>query len=289
MKRTGVVIIVAAIGLLLRSTSARSCSCEMDQSPKFLVPSGVTFPSNFRGVPCVNLKDVSKDRVQIIRVGEDFFERIAARESVMVDAEIESPPLPEEYAGTHNPWQRGTSGEGDAGRVSLICAAWEPGGTYRVRLPQQEIIIHVAKRAMEIDQHKIGIWQNERSAVLTSSAGGSCSTVFTGHRVGVELTGEAVDQWRDALLYLTVVDRQMVWRPEYDICTEVPPGMSWVGSARELLYGRCGTEAPSRTGVTTMIRPLWNLERGNHEVTMIAWLPGVMEFSATTTVVIDCK
>jgi hypothetical protein len=57
--------------------------------------------------------------------------------------------------------------------------------------------------------------------------------------------------------------------------------MSWVGPARELLYGACESERTSEA--------LWNLTQGYHEVKMIGWLPGITEVSGTESVFIKCK
>ncbi|HEX6942596.1 MAG TPA: hypothetical protein VF128_06690 [Gemmatimonadaceae bacterium] len=219
---------------------------------------------------------------------EDFFERVAAREKVTADVRIESPTLPVEYTTKYNPWNRAEVRQGDGGPISLICTDWQPGGTYRIRLMNEEIIIHVSKKGFKAGAHTIDEWQNERAVVLTSTASGSCSTVLSAHCVGVQMNGDAVNQWRDALLYFTVVDDAMAWRPEFSICDPIPPGMSWVGPTRELVYGDCGREREPQ-GLVMSARPLWNLAPGPHDVTMIAWLPGVTTVRATKTVVIACR
>jgi len=282
--RKATCIVVAASVVASWATPAGTCSCVGDRTPRFLVPSGVTFPADFRGIPCTNLKDVSPKNIQIVLI-EPFRHDQGAR-TPPLETVIETPPFPDEYARTYNPWQRGKTGRGDNGSLFLICAKWQSGATYRIWLKdsRQEIIIHVSTQPFESAPHKIDIWQSEQTRVLTSTAHGSCSTVFDGFRVGVEMTGETTRLWREALLYLTVVDDTLTWRPEFDICEEVPAGRSWVGTARELLYGHCGSEQDA-----LIDGPLWNLTQGYHDVKMIAWLPGVSQVSGKGTVFIGCR
>jgi len=74
-------------------------------------------------------------------------------------------------------------------------------------------------------------------------------------------------------VYFTIVDDRIVWRPLPSLCSEVPPGASWVGPSRELLFAARDT-SPEHSGAYLV------LPRGEHSVTMIAWLPGVWQVSA---------
>jgi len=77
----------------------------------------------------------------------------------------------------------------------------------------------------------------------------------------------SAQKWRDALLYSTTIDGTTAWRPSRNNCVDVPLGTSWVGRGKELLYVRCSGEQGTDA-----------IARGDHLVTMIAWLPGTGVF-----------
>jgi hypothetical protein len=200
--------------------------------------------------------------------------------SPRMEVHLERIQLPPEYRSKSSAW----SGV-DNDSLYLICAQWEPGATYRIWMGNdQAILTHISTEPFVARPSKVEVWSNEQSVISTSTARGSCSTQFDARRVGVEMSGDDIDLWRDALLYLTIVDDKIAWRPVDDLCDSVAPGKSWVGTARELLYCDCAPEVEKSAHA-----PIWSLEAGKHTVRMIAWLPGVAQTVATTTVSLSCE
>ncbi len=117
--------------------------------------------------------------------------------------------------------------------------------------------------------------------VRVATSVGSCSTVVSGSQVVVSAALPSNAQpWRDALLWRTTVDDKP-WRPSPSLPVWVPPGQSWQGRGKDLLYTSCAKSAP----------PARRLEPGKHKVQMFARLPGTpIELASNVlTIELPCK
>jgi hypothetical protein len=114
--------------------------------------------------------------------------------------------------------------------------------------------------------------------VATSS--GSCDTEIEADRVGIELVPAAdLVPWLSVLYFETEVDglRWIGWPSAGGV---VPPGESWEGRARDLLYTVCASEDLGASP---------GLDPGTHTVTLRARLLGsTTELAASTTLELDC-
>ena len=259
---------VIALGLALTlgwGRDAGSCTCVLGRFPVFLVVTGVRMPANARGVPCFNL--TSREHVYVRHIGSGD----------TVPFKVESIALPKAYSAAGGTPERST-------RISLISPEWKPGESYRIGIDALSVVVHIDKNPFEVADATIEEWKETTGELQTLTYGGSCSVTITTHQVGVELFGETIDQWRRALLYFTIVDDALAWQPRPSLCSELPPGMSWVGSARELVYSECPKKDEPLRGEGAL-----RLAPGKHKVRMIAWLPGVMEVSAVTNVELGCR
>jgi hypothetical protein len=266
MGRAARTVIALGIALTLGwATHAGSCTCVLGRFPVFMVVTGVRMPANARGVPCFNL--TSREYVYVRHIGSGD----------KVPFKVESLALPEAYSAAGGGPER-------SAKISLICPEWKPGESYRIGIDALSVVVHVDRTSFEASDATIEEWKDTKGDLQTLTYGGSCSVTIRAHQVGVELFGETIDPWRGALLYFTVVDDALAWQPRPSLCSELPPGMSWVGNARELVYSECPADDEPLHGERTL-----RLDPGKHKVTMIAWLPGVIEVSAATNVELGCR
>ncbi len=95
------------------------------------------------------------------------------------------------------------------------------------------------------------------------AAGGTCSREAEVREVELVIDGSReAALWRDALHFETRVDGAL-WTPQRSIIEPLPPGASWFGRGRDIVYTVCGPPFD----VTT-------LPAGLHRVEMRATLPG---------------
>jgi len=250
------------IAIMIAWTSeAGPCSCNPEPPPLFLVSSGSVVPSNFRGVPCsAAVAGIHWDVVPLYRLGET---------ETRIPFQIRRLVYPDDWAGR--------SRRSGVDSLTIVCADWIPGERYRLGSGPHVTEFSVSTTPFVSDSCNVEVWEDTHDTV-TTFGGASCSVRFMAHRVGIEMSNEVL-RWGDGLLYYTVVDGK-IWRPTKSLCApRIAPGRSWVGSGRELLF--CGCEW-KRTLADIV------LGAGQHEVTMIAWLPGVQECRATTTVRLGC-
>ena len=115
--------------------------------------------------------------------------------------------------------------------------------------------------------------------LLIGTASGSCTTgtVSAVARVELEPSAEA-EPWVDALHFETIVDGEL-WTATSAITATHPPGESWIGRGRDLLYHVCRAK--------TSAEPFPGLDEGRHEVVFRATLPGTDVSLETQPVPVD--
>ena len=260
--------LVGVTGVLLIGSVAvvNPCTCIVARGTSFLFESGTVFPSNTRGIPIA----YGSPRLECSVTKLDEHQSTVPSRLSAVD-------FPRGYS-----WKQHDSSSED--RQWLVCADWEPGNRYRISLSnrskeQRSVEVEIGTEPFVPSQCTISTYEDGIGDVETETLRGSCRVRFSAHRVGVEIAGGAIDRWRGALLYFTFVDRDVIWRPRDSVCSNVVPGQSWVGPARELLYWCCAGNGCGAYSV---------LSKGEHAVKMIAWLPGVGQVDASKEISLGC-
>lgn len=75
----------------------------------------------------------------------------------------------------------------------------------------------------------------------------------------------AVERWRFALLFDTVLDGKRDWRPRRSVCQSYPPGSSWQGYGTDMIFAECASAASNEVAGT---------REGEHDVYMTISVPG---------------
>jgi len=160
-----------------------------------LVKSGAILPSNARGIPCVDMHDVSRWQISVKRLD---------RRSPPVPFELETVEFPEGYAKKVHSY---------VDDFSLLCPRWEPGGAYRISIADKSIEVTIARQPFVPDSCSVDVWESEFGSVTSMTRAGSCNVTFPAYRLGIEMSGGVVERWGESLLYLTIVDDELAWRP----------------------------------------------------------------------------
>lgn len=149
-----------------------------------------------------------------------------------------------------------------------------PGDRYRfTRKPQEPRKPHprsveaiVENTSFAEIKNDLGIWLSDgaRTSIrLAASASCSRSADVISRQVQA-IESEAIDRWRFALLFETIVDGKSGWRPRADLCDEPAPGGSWQGRGIDWVFAECAGTEKNREG----------LSEGSHEVYVTISLPG---------------
>jgi hypothetical protein len=75
----------------------------------------------------------------------------------------------------------------------------------------------------------------------------------------------AIDRWRFALLFETVLDGRRDWQPRASWCENYPPGSSWRGYGTDMIFAECAGAASDEIAGT---------KQGEHDVYMTISVPG---------------
>jgi hypothetical protein len=103
-----------------------------------------------------------------------------------------------------------------------------------------------------------------KTGSLRVRAGASCSAEMKAAQVEVALKHPASSpRFESGLLYRTLVDGKPTWHPTRSLCERLPPGRSWAGFGKDLIYASCTTSFGDG-----------GLSRGRHTVQLEAVLPG---------------
>jgi hypothetical protein len=91
---------------------------------------------------------------------------------------------------------------------------------------------------------------------------------------------KVLQQYAGGLFFTTLTDGSKKWRPATSYCHQVPPGSSWIGKGKDLIYSTCAVYFGDN-----------GLKAGHHSVKMQLWLPGTNIRLTTNTVRIKlaCK
>jgi hypothetical protein len=274
------------------------CSC-IGPPGEFLVPTGVQIPADSRGLPFWGHSAVrwTEDGLQPVDPTPFSIDRFVDGRRVRVGVELEvlSGPLitddhrhryarlllvkprggfvPEnQYLFTYSP-------RSDRHAYVTSHPRYDPRETLVIVGAEK-----IADAAMGAEASlEVGAVAHRSMRV---SAGASCSVEIDAAAAAITLRlPPRLERWREVLLYTVRVDGREIWKPSTSVCRDIPPGHSWEGRTRELVYAACGPDDEHGR----ISRARFNLEPGAHDVVMTAWWPGVeASVSAATTVELTC-
>jgi hypothetical protein len=75
----------------------------------------------------------------------------------------------------------------------------------------------------------------------------------------------AIERWRFALFFETVLDGKRDWQPRASVCGNYPPGSSWRGHGTDMIFAECANAASNEVAGT---------REGEHDVYMTISVPG---------------
>lgn len=262
---------------------AWACSCGWDDG-RFLIEDRGEVPANARGVVWWGAFHGEDRKLRLPTTAELRVERWQGGLFLPVEHTIEplTPPGPKTDDGPTLfllvPRQGMKAGQVYRfSRVAEVTQGEPPEPTQSVEVTVGETAFD-RKVAIELRAEALG-----KDTIGTTTLAGSCQTEIEAARARIELVWPGpAEKWRPSLFFLTTVDGQP-WRPTESLCHQVPPGSSWQGPGRELLFATC---ALGEYG----IRPALSLKEGEHRVEMKVWLPGTEAVAtATTTVSLRCQ
>ena len=137
---------------------------------------------------------------------------------------------------------------------------------------------------------KLEVSGNE-NGVVTVANGGSCSCSVEAGKVSLELVLTTLEsKYKHALLFETKVDGKL-WHPSQRLCKHPPPGRSWKGIGKDLLFSCCDIKwSKNFKDMEKRANPIntyADLSKGTHKVRMTATLPGVGVIADSGEVSID--
>ena len=138
----------------------------------------------------------------------------------------------------------------------------------------QEVEAVVENTAFAAIKDQFQLWVSQPGpAQIEVPSGGMCSRTaeVVGHDVHISEPA-AIERWRFALLFETVLDGKREWRPKAHVCGDPPPGSSWRGHGRDLIFAECAKATSKEIAGTT---------EGEHDVYMTISVPGTNLVAST--------
>jgi hypothetical protein len=150
-----------------------------------------------------------------------------------------------------------------------------PGNRYRFSHKQQgqppgssqkvEAIVENTSFFEIKDQIEIWLSSPARTSLKIEDDGGTCSRSADAIALDVRIDApEAIERWRFALLFETVVNGKRDWHPRAHLCGDYPPGSSWQGHGTDVIFAECDVGNSKHAG----------LSEGAHDVYMTISVPG---------------
>lgn len=164
-------------------------------------------------------------------------------------------------------------------------------GERRGKVPRQVLVTIDGARLEATTPLSLRIWPLYSEMISVLTTGGSCSTALWVAQALTEVTlPEVASEWRDQLLYRTLVDGE-VWRGSVSLCVHYLPGRTWRKVGEDLVFAAC--PKPSGRGQTeTGIAYSEDgghrgLSAAQHAVKVQAFLPGTDVVLETETLTVD--
>jgi hypothetical protein len=131
----------------------------------------------------------------------------------------------------------------------------------------QKVEAIVENTAFAAIKDQVQLWLvPSRLTQLAVAADGLCSRSAEMVTQDVHIVEPAaIERWRFALLFETVLDGKPDWKPRDHVCGSYPPGSSWQGHGSDMIFAECASADPNRVAGT---------REGEHDVYMSISLPG---------------
>ena len=125
------------------------------------------------------------------------------------------------------------------------------------------------------DQVQLWLLSPGRGQLSVVTAGGSCSRSADVVAQEIHISDPAaIERWRFALLFETILDGKGDWQPRSHLCGNYPPGSSWRGYGTDIIFAECATVTPNEVAGT---------KEGEHGVYMTVSVPGTNLVAITKT------
>lgn len=256
--------VMSIVPILTSPSAAHACSCEPARDWGFLGPVHGRLPANAAGVLWFQPNEhiLRNERLES-RFTIEILERSTFRKLPVRVSAIDG--FSDSFDGMYvvAPFGEGLQ-PGATYRFSGDRVGKTPGSGYR------QVIVTIDRDTLSETAAfnlEIGAVTN---AVIEEAMGGSCSAPLDASFVRIEgrLSQEA-RHWQDQLLYRTIIDHELHWRGQSDMCSTVVPGRTETGAGHDVVYANCG---PSWiNGMPWYHGPL---EPGRYTLKMEAYLPG---------------
>lgn len=141
------------------------------------------------------------------------------------------------------------------------------------RAQKVEAIVENTAFAAIKDQVQLWLLPSGRGQ-LRVAASGSCSRSADVTAQEIQISDPAaIERWRFALLFETILDGKGDWQPRSSLCGNYPPGSSWRGYGTDIIFAECATAIPDSAGT----------REGDHDVYMTISVPGTNLVAITKT------
>lgn len=269
--------------------AAPMCSCAGGPG-EFLIPTGAEIPADSRGIPFSGRGHVDwvGDRMQLVNTDLFTVDRLQDGRWVRLRADVELLAGPMIADGANHEFDRLilVSPVGGFVRGSQYLFSHYPTYDWHDPQPRKVVVLVSELSFAELvaeEPPSLVVGEAVREAMSVETRGGSCSAEIDAAAVPLRIElPTRLRRWQDVLLFSVVIDGEQIWRPQTSLCADVPPGHSWRGRARELLFADCG--APGE-GIRRFSNPHDGLEQGFHRVDMSAWWPGIEARAVAAAVV----
>ena len=112
-------------------------------------------------------------------------------------------------------------------------------------------------------------------------AGGSCSVGLKVSQVKIEgKLAKDAQQWREQMLYRTIVDGEINWIASGSNCVTIPPGRSWQPVGHDQIFAACRK-------LSELHYVEYDLAPARHTLKMQAFLPGTDVVLETDVKLVD--
>jgi hypothetical protein len=133
----------------------------------------------------------------------------------------------------------------------------------------------VENTAFSAIKNQVQLWysSSERAELNVSTNSGMCSRTADVVAQDIHIDEPAaIDRWRFALLFETVLNGKRDWQPRAHLCGNYPPGSSWRGYGTDIIFAECASAAAKEIAGT---------REGEHEVYMTVTVPGTQLVAIT--------
>ena len=255
-------VFVAA--LLMPAPSAYACRCDFPDDWGFIGPKSGRMPANAAGVawyrppnrthqstPHTNEDLVARFTVEIFEFEAGKFRSLPVKVSPVKD-----------FPGIHV-----IAPEGE-GLKTGATYRFTDGGIARKTPGHKQVLVTIDRETLSGEMNPTLDIGPVTTEYISVAANAPCFSALKVSQVSVEAKmAQETQQWREQLLYRTIVDGEINWYAEGSMCAMTPPGRSWEAVGHDRIFAACH-QIPRRFYVPH------DLASGRHTLMMQAFLPG---------------